>query len=106
MELPFRSVRAVAAVATADEEFRPKLIRVYTKLLIADMEDDYDRIVFLDANTLVLENIDELFDCRPFCAVLRDSELLESSVLVVTPSTELYNQMRDVVEELFSFTGG
>lgn len=101
-----RSVRVVSVESTANEELPPDLVQVFMKLLIADWEDNYDRIVFLDHTTLVLENIDELFDCRPFCAVLRHSELLDSSVLVLTPSTGLYNQMRDEVEELDSYTGG
>lgn len=106
VELLRTSVKVVTVEATANEELPTDMVRVFMKLLIADFEDSYDRVVFLEHTSLVLEKIDELFACRPFCAVLRHSELLDSSVLVLTPSTGLYNQMRDEVGELDSYTGG
>lgn len=100
------SVRPVAVEANPNQNFQSRLVFVYTKLLIVEMEDEYDRVVFLDADTLVLENIDELFDCEPFCAVMRHSELLNSGVVVITPSRELYSHMHDLIGELDSYTGG
>ena len=37
----------------------------------------------------VLDNIDELFDCEPFCAVMRHSELLNSGKysIIIAKST-------------------
>ncbi|CAN0426143.1 unnamed protein product, partial [Ectocarpus sp. 13 AM-2016] len=61
-------VRPVAVETNPNQNFQSRLVFVYTKLLIVEMEEEYDRIVFLDADTLVLENIDELFECEPFCA--------------------------------------
>ena len=100
------SVRPVSVEANPNQNFQSRLVFVYTKLLIVEMEDEYDRIVFLDADTLVLENIDELFECEPFCAVMRHSELLNSGVVVITPSRELFNHMHDLIGELDSYTGG
>ncbi|CAM9974776.1 unnamed protein product, partial [Ectocarpus fasciculatus] len=99
-------VRPVAVEANPNQNFQSRLVFVYTKLLIVEMEEEYDRIVFLDADTLVLENIDELFECEPFCAVMRHSELLNSGVVVITPSKELYGHMHDLIGELDSYTGG
>ena len=104
--LPQNSVRPVAVEANPNQNFQSRLVFVYTKLLIVEMEDEYDRVVFLDADTLVLENIDELFECEPFCAVMRHSELLNSGVVVITPSRELYSHMHDLIGELDSYTGG
>ncbi|CAM9880469.1 unnamed protein product [Ectocarpus sp. 4 AP-2014] len=99
-------VRPVAVETNPNQNFQSRLVFVYTKLLIVEMEEEYDRVVFLDADTLVLENIDELFECEPFCAVMRHSELLNSGVLVITPSKELYGHMHDLIGELDSYTGG
>lgn len=96
----------MAVEANPNQNFQSRLVFVYTKLLIVEMEDEYDRVVFLDADTLVLENIDELFECEPFCAVMRHSELLNSGVIVITPSRELYSHMHDLIGELDSYTGG
>lgn len=100
------SVRPVEVEANPNEHFQSRLVFVYTKLLIVEMEDEYDSIVFLDADTLVLENIDELFACGPFCAVMRHSELLNSGVVVITPSRELYKHMHELMDKLDSYTGG
>lgn len=100
------SVRSVDVEANPNANFQSRLVFVYTKLLIVEMEDDYDSVVFLDADTLVLENIDELFECEPFCAVMRHSELLNSGVVVITPSRKLFNHMHDLIGELDSYTGG
>lgn len=105
-QFPPNSVRPVAVEANPNQNFQSRLVFVYTKLLIVEMEDEYDRVVFLDADTLVLENIDELFECEPFCAVMRHSELLNSGVIVITPSRELYSHMHELIGELDSYTGG
>lgn len=86
--------------------FLSRLVFVYTKLVIVEMEDEYDSVVFLDADTLVLSNVDELFFCGPFCAVMRHSELLNSGVLVITPSKQLHREMKEVMGDLDSYTGG
>lgn len=99
------SVKPVAVEANPNQNFQARLVFVYTKLLIVEMEE-YESIVFLDADTLLLENIDELFDCGPFCAVMRHSELLNSGVVVVTPSKELYERMHRLIGKLESYTGG
>lgn len=100
------SVRSVDVEDNPNKNFQSRLVFVYTKLLIVEMEDEYDSVVFLDADTLVLENIDELFECEPFCAVMRHSELLNSGVVVITPSRDLFNHMHNLIGELDSYTGG
>ena len=58
--------------------------KVFTKLLIWTLTE-YHRIVFMDSDTLVYANIDELFNCGKFCAAYRHSDLFNSGVLVVKP---------------------
>ena len=51
---------------------------------------EYRRIVWIDADAIVLQNIDHLFRCGDFCAVYRHSDLFNSGIMVVKPSlTEL-----------------
>ncbi|XP_071732566.1 inositol phosphorylceramide glucuronosyltransferase 1 [Rutidosis leptorrhynchoides] len=78
---------------------------VYTKLKIFNMTD-YKKVVYLDADTIVVKNIDELFKCGKFCANLKHSERLNSGVMVVEPSAELFNDMVSKVTTLYSYTGG
>ncbi|SFR08485.1 glycosyltransferase [Poseidonocella sedimentorum] len=60
---------------------------------------DYDRVVFLDADTLVLRNIDALFDYPEFCAApnvyesLGDFHRMNSGVFTARPDPETFARM-------------
>jgi alpha-N-acetylglucosamine transferase len=60
---------------------------------------DYDRVVFLDADTLVLQNIDRLFDYPEFCAApnvyegLADFHRMNSGVFTARPSQATFEAM-------------
>ena len=63
-------------------------------------------VVYLDADTIVVKNIDDLFKCRKFCANLKHSERLNSGVMVVEPSETLFNDMVNKIKTTKSYTGG
>ena len=60
---------------------------------------DYDRVVFLDADTLVLRNIDRLFDYPEFCAApnvyesLAGFHRLNSGVFTARPAQATFDAM-------------
>ena len=60
---------------------------------------EYRRVVFLDADTLVVQNIDKLFGYPEFCAApnlyetLADMHRLNSGVFVAKPSTATFDAM-------------
>ena len=58
--------------------------KIFSRYLIWTLTE-YRRIVFLDSDTLVYSNIDELFHCGKFCASYRHSDLFNAGVLVVKP---------------------
>ncbi|XP_042469763.1 inositol phosphorylceramide glucuronosyltransferase 1-like [Zingiber officinale] len=85
---------------------RPKRFwGVYTKLKIFNMTN-YRKVVYLDADTIVIKSIDDLFKCRKFCANLKHSERLNSGVMVVEPSESIFTDMMSKVTTLYSYTGG
>ncbi|KAG8380698.1 hypothetical protein BUALT_Bualt06G0043000 [Buddleja alternifolia] len=85
---------------------------VYTKLKIFNMtnykkgEVIIIRLVYLDADTIVVKNIEDLFKCRNFCANLKHSERLNSGVMVVEPSEQVFNDMMTKINTMYSYTGG
>ncbi|XWS42611.1 hypothetical protein CRYUN_Cryun16bG0028700 [Craigia yunnanensis] len=87
-------------------QFRPKRFwGVYTKLKIFNMTN-YKKVVYLDADTIVVKSIEDLFKCEKFCANLKHSERLNSGVMVVEPSEAVFNDMIGKVNTLPSYTGG
>lgn len=63
-------------------------------------------VVYLDADTIVVQSIEDLFKCGKFCANLKHSERLNSGVMVVEPSKAVFNDMMSKVTTLESYTGG
>ncbi|KAK4353389.1 hypothetical protein RND71_028907 [Anisodus tanguticus] len=78
---------------------------VYTKLKVFNMTK-YKKVVYLDADTIVVKSIDDLFKCGKFCANLKHSERLNSGVMVIEPSDEVFKDMMSKVTTLPSYTGG
>lgn len=76
-------------------------------LLVVYWCDYYEfAVVYLDADTIVVKNIDDLFKCRKFCANLKHSERLNSGVMVVEPSETVFNDMVNKIKTTKSYTGG
>jgi len=88
-----------------DEDDRRSLN--YTKLHIFN-QTQFDKIVYLDADMLVVDNIDELFD-KPHMSAVNSGGMLpehadwiymNSGLLVVVPSQGLFNDMLSKVGKI------
>jgi lipopolysaccharide biosynthesis glycosyltransferase len=80
---------------------------VYTKLRAWQLVD-LDKIVLLDADLITLQNIDDLFE-RPAIAAAPDFFLpdrFNSGLMVIEPSTEVFERMLDALWETPSYDGG
>ncbi|KAL0823713.1 hypothetical protein YC2023_014358 [Brassica napus] len=98
-------VEKISLLANPNQVHPTRFWGVYTKLKIFNMTD-YNKVVYLDADTIVVKNIDDLFKCSKFCANLKHSERLNSGVMVVEPSQALFNDMMRKIKTLSSYTGG
>ncbi|MEO1112676.1 MAG: glycosyltransferase [Pseudomonadota bacterium] len=65
---------------------------------------DYERVVFIDADALVLKNCDRLFDYPEFCAApnvyesLEDFHRLNSGVFTARPNLATYDRMMEMLD--------
>lgn len=70
---------------------------------------EYDACIFIDADALVLKNIDRLFDYPEFCAApnvyesLADFHRMNSGVFVARPSLETFSEMLVVLDSPEAF---
>jgi hypothetical protein len=97
-----------SAEAFGSARFPRKLRHVYSKLAVFGLTQ-YERVVYLDADTLVVSaSIDRLFSCPAtmLCAALRHSEAFNSGVMVLSPKQTLHADMVAKVGTLPSSTGG
>ncbi|XWS64778.1 hypothetical protein CRYUN_Cryun05aG0032900 [Craigia yunnanensis] len=87
-------------------QVRPKRFwGVYTKLKFFN-KTNYKKVVYLDADTIVVKSIEDLFKCEMFCANLKHSERLNSGIMVVEPAEAVFSEMKAKVNTLPSYSGG
>ncbi|XP_025891137.1 glycogenin-2 [Nothoprocta perdicaria] len=108
----FHEVIEVGALDSADSVRlalvqRPELGVTFTKLHCWTLTQ-YSKCVFMDADTLVLCNVDELFDREEFSAAPDSGwpDCFNSGVFVFRPSLKTYNLLLQFAEEHGSFDGG
>ncbi|KAI8032547.1 Inositol phosphorylceramide glucuronosyltransferase 1 [Camellia lanceoleosa] len=98
-------VELISLLANPNQIKPKRFWGVYTKLKIFNMTN-YKKVVYFDADTIVVRSVEDLFKCGKFCANLKHSERLNSGVLAVEPSQTVFNDMMTEVNTLPSYTGG
>jgi len=83
---------------------QPDLVNIFTKLKVWKLTQ-FTKCVFLDTDTLVLQNVDELFERDELSAApdIGWPDCFNSGVFVFVPSTETYASLVKHVEENGSF---
>lgn len=79
----------------------------YTKLHIWSLVE-FEKIVYVDADALVLENVDELFE-RPCPAAAPDTfppDKFNAGVMVIKPSMGVFRDMKSKIGKLTSYDTG
>ena len=85
----------------------PRFALTYSKLRAFELTE-YDKVVWLDADTVVLRNIDELF-ARPCLAAASDffmPDRFNSGVMVLDPSAELFGKLMVSLAAAPTYDGG
>ena len=102
-----RTVEPLANPSCDGELVFERFRNTFTKLRVFGLED-IEKAVFLDADTLVVRNIDELF-ARPAFAAAPDfftPERFNSGVMVLEPSRALFAAMESTLRQRATYDGG
>ncbi|KAH0452379.1 hypothetical protein IEQ34_019678 [Dendrobium chrysotoxum] len=67
---------------------------------------EYDKIIFIDADLLILRNIDFLFAMLEVTAIGNNATLFNSGVMVIEPSNCTFHMLMDHINEIESYNGG
>mmetsp|Transcript_45158 Transcript_45158/g.81597 ORF Transcript_45158/g.81597 Transcript_45158/m.81597 type:complete len:285 (-) Transcript_45158:102-956(-) len=104
----FLDLREVAAIPNPHQTDVPGWVNSgFTKLRVWE-QVDFDKLVYIDADCVVLERVDELFE-RPspaFCPDVFPPDKFNAGVIVLSPSRELFEKMQERIAELPSHDGG
>lgn len=93
------------------KRIQARFAATYTKLNAFRL-DFLDRLVYLDGDTVVLKNIDDLFAGDDFAAApdagleRASGQIFNSGVFAVTPSHELFSSLLDRLGDTDSYDGG
>jgi glycogenin glucosyltransferase len=85
----------------------PRFAMTFTKLRAFGLAQ-FDKLVLLDADTVVLRNVDDLFE-RPGFAAAPDFFLpdrFNSGVMVIEPSAALFDTLHEALVRVGSYDGG
>ncbi|XP_003242490.1 glycogenin-1 isoform X2 [Acyrthosiphon pisum] len=112
IEAVFDEVKVVDVLDSKDQTHlalmcRPELGVTFTKLHCWTFTN-YDKCVFLDADTLVLQNCDELFEREELSAAPDPGwpDCFNSGVFVYKPSQDTFGQLLEFARTRGSFDGG
>jgi len=85
---------------------RPELGVTFSKIHAWRLTQ-YSKCVFLDADTLVLQNVDELFDREELSAApdIGWPDCFNTGVFVFEPSMETFRNLMDLARQSGSFDG-
>lgn len=97
-------IMVASPIANPNSAYNPHFDLTYTKLQIFNMTA-YKKVVFLDADTQVTENIDILCSCNaPYSAVVRNI-LTNNGVMVIEPNEATFVRLMESVPGTFSYDG-
>ncbi|XP_010549836.1 PREDICTED: putative UDP-glucuronate:xylan alpha-glucuronosyltransferase 5 [Tarenaya hassleriana] len=77
----------------------------YSKLRVWQVTD-YDKLVFIDADIVVLKNLDHLFFYPQLSAAGNDKDLFNSGVMVLEPSKCMFEDLKRKSLKIESYNGG
>eukprot|EP00667_Euglena_gracilis_P018120 EG_transcript_19202 len=104
------TVRWVSSIASPDDRGTSRYTDTYTKLNVWDLTE-FDAVLFVDADVLVLSNVDELFSLHlpsaKHVAAARDCcDMWNPGVMVLQPDAEVFQDMLRRMRDLPSWDGG
>ncbi|KAL4307945.1 hypothetical protein HN51_042373 [Arachis hypogaea] len=67
---------------------------------------DYDKVIFIDADIVVLRNLDVLFHFPQMSATGNDQSIFNSGIMVIEPSNCTFNVLMESRYDIVSYNGG
>lgn len=102
-----RDIEPIKSPHSDQEAIYARYAHSFTKLRVFELVE-FDKVVFLDADTVVLSSIEELFD-RPSLSAAPDffmPDRFNSGVMVLDPSQRVFDELMNELGNSPSYDGG
>lgn len=86
-------------------KFDKRFTEIMTKLKIFGLMD-YKKIVYIDADSLIFDDLSSLFTCGEFCATFINPCYFNAGMVVITPNNTLLEDMEQKMKTMKSYDGG
>lgn len=90
---------------TSNPKFQNRFRQIMTKLTIFNLTQ-YSRLIFIDADSLVLKEISPLFKCGHFCVTFINPCNFNAGFMVVSPNATRFSSMIAAFNSTISYDGG
>jgi len=96
----WRTVPTEVLISTTNTPLYSRYAKTFTKIRMWQLVD-YEKVIYLDADVIVLKNMDELFECPYFCAPIDQmpNKGFCAGTMVLTPSLETYQALLKAMDE-------
>ncbi|OAP15999.1 PGSIP2 [Arabidopsis thaliana] len=95
----FQRIRNPKAEANAYNQWN------YSKFRLWQLTE-YNKIIFIDADMLILRNMDFLFEYPEISTTGNDGTLFNSGLMVIEPSNSTFQLLMDHINDINSYNGG
>ena len=94
------------ATQQARRTYKSRFEFTFNKLYIWNLVE-YERVMYLDADNLIVRNVDELFLCGHYCNTFMNPLFFHTGLMVVKPDAALFHSLLDSLLSLkiFSYDG-
>lgn len=72
--------------------YKPRFEFTFNKLYVWNLLE-YERVMYLDADNVFLNNIDDLFYCGEFCVVFFNPSFFHTGMMVIKPDAKVFRRL-------------
>lgn len=96
----WRTVPTQVLTSTINTPLYSRYAKTFTKIRMWELVD-YEKVIYMDADVIVLQNMDHLFECPYFCAPVDQmpTKGFCAGTMVLTPSMDTANALIKAMEE-------
>ena len=91
-------------IGLVEQTFKPRFEFTLNKLHMWNLTE-YERVIYMDSDTIAISSLEELFECGHFCMVYMNPCNFHTGLLVIKPDLNEFNKMLLALNDMASYDG-